>query len=367
MKRKNINVYLIQETWISDDYSHLINEHHIFHHGTPSEESAKTKGRTKGGVAIILSPARATEAWKRAGQPDPIKSGMHLSPATGINQQERSKFLIKIDNLYDKLDKRSGSILIAGCDINSSIGTRDLVFGREDSLAFTQDKDILLGPHGINYLNEGGTDLLQILKAKSLVAATTFFKHEKYTKWRQNNSTDSEREEIGDDSHIRNPSRNPFQNRSEYHLDQFLTQKKHLSKILDARNMTDGAPSDHKALKLVLRIATKLTKPPAKFNIQGEKKKSKPFVLKKLQNKTIQQNFNDEIYDKLPFDTEAPISYDDFIKTTMQAAESVAAGEGRVSKDWFNNLEDILLQAIGLQNYWHDLWIKGNIPGARAK
>ena len=307
MKRKNIDVYLIQETWISDDYDNVINGHHIFHHGTPEEESAKTKGRTKGGVAIILSPL-ATEAWIRAGQPDPIKSGMisgcaryialaltfidHLGKKvkvnvcsvyhpTGINQQERSEFLSKIDNLYDELDKRSGSILIAGCDINSSIGTRNSVFGREDGSAFTQDKDTL-GPHGIDYLNEGGTDLLQILRAKSLVAATTFFKHKKYTTWRQNNLTDSEREEIGDDSHIRNPNRNPFQNRSEYQLDHFLTQKKHLSKILDARNITDGAPSDHKALKLVLRIATKLTKRPANFNIRGEKKKSKPIDWKKL-------------------------------------------------------------------------------------
>eukprot|EP00978_Attheya_sp_CCMP212_P015205 scaffold39171_cov35-Attheya_sp.AAC.1 len=51
----------------------------------------------------------------------------------------------------------------------------------------------------------------------------------------------------------------------------------------------------------------------------------------------------------------------------MQAAESVAAGEGRVSKDWFNNSEDILTRAIRLRNYWHDRWIKGNILGARAK
>eukprot|EP00978_Attheya_sp_CCMP212_P038384 scaffold189626_cov36-Attheya_sp.AAC.2 len=309
MKRKNIDVYLIQETWISDDFSHVINGQHIFHHGKPSEErSTKAKGRMKGGVAIILSP-RATEGWKRAGQPEPIKSGMisgcarymalttltftdHLGKnvkvnvcsiyhPTGINQQAISEFLSKIDNLYDELDKRRGSILIAGCDINSPIGTRDSVFGREDRSAFTQDKDIL-GPHGIDYLNEGGMDLLQILKAKSLVAATTFFKHEKYTMWRQNNLTNSKREEIGDDSHIRNPSRNPFQNRSEYQLDQFLTQKKHLSKILDARNMMDREPSDHKELKLVLRIAKKLTQKTAKLNIRGEKKKSKPINWKKL-------------------------------------------------------------------------------------
>eukprot|EP00978_Attheya_sp_CCMP212_P043118 scaffold275673_cov32-Attheya_sp.AAC.1 len=51
----------------------------------------------------------------------------------------------------------------------------------------------------------------------------------------------------------------------------------------------------------------------------------------------------------------------------MQAAETVAAGEGRVSKDWFDNSEDILTRAIGQRNYWHDLWIKGNILGARVK
>eukprot|EP00978_Attheya_sp_CCMP212_P011758 scaffold29223_cov45-Attheya_sp.AAC.1 len=143
------------------------------------------RGHTRGGVAIILSP-RDTAAWKKAGQPEPTRSGVILGCArfialslhftdhldetvkintasiyhpTGVSQQQRSDFLNQLDTLYDKLDG-GDEILVTGCDINASIGNRKLIYARADSTEETQ-YDNVVGPHGIDYLNENGIDLTQ--------------------------------------------------------------------------------------------------------------------------------------------------------------------------------------------------------------
>jgi hypothetical protein len=88
MKEKGIDVYLVQETWLSDEFenSSNINGVYLFHHEIEHEASdsnegkeEKTphlqtrKGHARGCVAIFLS-LRAKEAWKRAGQRKPITS-----------------------------------------------------------------------------------------------------------------------------------------------------------------------------------------------------------------------------------------------------------------------------------------------------
>eukprot|EP00978_Attheya_sp_CCMP212_P007358 scaffold17117_cov52-Attheya_sp.AAC.8 len=75
---------------------------------------------------------------------------------TGVNQQERSEFLNKIDELvYNSLDRedprqrREDEILVTGCDINNaSIGNRDSVYCHPDSTEETQNLNVV-GPHGI--------------------------------------------------------------------------------------------------------------------------------------------------------------------------------------------------------------------------
>jgi hypothetical protein len=69
-----------------------------------------------------------------------------------------------------------------------------------------------------------------------------------------------------------------------------------------------------------------MTKAPIKFNTNVEKKKRS----QKCRTKK-KQDFNNEIYDKLPSNPESPISYNDFMKATMEAAETVVAGEGCAS------------------------------------
>eukprot|EP00978_Attheya_sp_CCMP212_P022802 scaffold68586_cov56-Attheya_sp.AAC.5 len=56
-------------------------------------------------------------------------------------------------------------------------------------------------------------------------------------------------EERAEDGKLPNPS-TPQQ--IHFQLDHFLTQKQHLKRVLDAKQLGDGAPSNHTAIKLVL-------------------------------------------------------------------------------------------------------------------
>jgi hypothetical protein len=70
MHENGIDVFLLQETWLIDDWTTSIAGITIIHHG-PAEAPCS---RGSGGVAIMLGP-RAQQAWAAAGQPDPYRPG----------------------------------------------------------------------------------------------------------------------------------------------------------------------------------------------------------------------------------------------------------------------------------------------------
>lgn len=59
-----------------------VNGCRIFHHGTPTEDN-QGRGKGRGRVAIVLG-AKGVRAWERAGQPDPIPSGIIVGCACYI-------------------------------------------------------------------------------------------------------------------------------------------------------------------------------------------------------------------------------------------------------------------------------------------
>ena len=61
------------------------------------------------------------------------------------------------------------------------------------------------------------------------------------------------------------------------------------------------------------------------------------------------------------------ISYTTFTKATMRVAEETIQGEGRISKSWFELSKEELKRAIGLKNYWSNIWTITDISGAREK
>jgi hypothetical protein len=417
MHEKGIDVYLVQETWLSSDYEDrsVINGCYVFHHGTNKEASDSNddgdeenpqnqnrKGRSRGGVAIFLSP-KATAAWKRAGQLDPIISGNILGCAryialtlhfldhlgelikinacsiyhpTGVSQQQRCEFLNEIDTLYDKLDERD-HIIISGCDANASLGSRTSTFCNANGTSDDQsDNEDNIGPFGLDYLNEAGVDLTHLLKAKNMVAASTFFNHKNNCTWRSFRQSNTEkRQQLSEEQRHSNDHIETTEARVRYQLDHFFTQKRFLSRIIDCRRAGDGAPSDHSAIRLTLRTASKLSRIKSKFNIRGSKKSKKrkrvPINWKLLRVEEMRLQFNNElrqIISKEKADNgNIPISYASFIKATMRAAEETIQGEGRISKSWFEISKVELNRAIGLKNYWSNIWMLTDLEGARAK
>ena len=61
MISNGIMTYCVQETWILGNSSTMVREHMVFMYNM-NEKEPGSKGRVKGGVAIILSPV-AVDAW----------------------------------------------------------------------------------------------------------------------------------------------------------------------------------------------------------------------------------------------------------------------------------------------------------------
>jgi exonuclease III len=66
MRNRNIDIYLLQETWIYEDIETEIRGISFINHGMQ-------KGTNNGGVAILLNK-RAQKAWNAAGRPEPHRS-----------------------------------------------------------------------------------------------------------------------------------------------------------------------------------------------------------------------------------------------------------------------------------------------------
>eukprot|EP00978_Attheya_sp_CCMP212_P039353 scaffold203831_cov60-Attheya_sp.AAC.1 len=86
---------------------------------------------------------------------------------------------------------------------------------------------------------------------------------------------------------------NPSNSQIHFQLDHFLTQKQNLKRVLNAKQVGDGAPSDHMAIKRVICITMSLVKKKSRVNTRSEKKKKrKKLDWRLLQNKDIRAKYN---------------------------------------------------------------------------
>eukprot|EP00978_Attheya_sp_CCMP212_P005335 scaffold11914_cov37-Attheya_sp.AAC.2 len=75
---------------------------------------------------------------------------------TSFNQEKRAEFLNTVDNLYEQLDT-DNHILISGCNINRAIEIRKSSHCHPDGRIEDQvDNEDIIGPHGIDHMNEPG-------------------------------------------------------------------------------------------------------------------------------------------------------------------------------------------------------------------
>eukprot|EP00978_Attheya_sp_CCMP212_P035088 scaffold150777_cov30-Attheya_sp.AAC.4 len=155
------------------------------------------------------------------------------------------------------------------------------------------------------------------MKAKNLASTTSFFEHKSYITWTS--------PAAGSEESVRRTNR-----RGHFQNDLFLTQKSNLKSIIDARRISDGASSDHAAVKLVLRLATKLTRKKAKFNIGEKKKRRVKIDWRLLKNRELRMQYNQELREILKIESDqsgCDIPYSYFVKATIQAAEMTIQGE----------------------------------------
>jgi exonuclease III len=193
MDEKDIDVYLIQETWLEGDLDQwMINGITFFSHGPKKQNSS----RGRGGLAIGLSQ-KAMKAWVRAGKPDIRRHGLMddttrimgidlrvpagnsfenltifniYAPSTHGNELETvENFWTELEDELVKIPKNS--IPIVGGDINARIGNRR---------SHPPSDEKYFGPWGDARLNEAGTRVVPLMQRCDLRATSTFFEHRKY-------------------------------------------------------------------------------------------------------------------------------------------------------------------------------------------
>ena len=140
-RQRDPTVYLTQETWQKDNETIELDNCLFLSNGNPQDT------RKNGGVGIVLSP-QATKAWKKAGQPEPIRPdpvtsatrtmaiNLHFKdarqktvktlfittyfPTTSYDVIEFEKTLDQLQVLINQCPENA--MLIIGGDFNASIG-----------------------------------------------------------------------------------------------------------------------------------------------------------------------------------------------------------------------------------------------------
>jgi hypothetical protein len=191
MEEKDIDVYLIQETWLEGNVDHWnINGTTFFTHGPEKQNSS----RGRGGVAIGLSK-KALKAWARAGKKDirrhgvmddttrimgidlKVPSGNSFKNLTIFNVYAPSTHGNDIETVEDFWTNLEDEIVglpkenipIIGRDINARIGNR---------LSHPDSDEHHFGPWGDEKLNQAGAmGVVPLMQRCALRAASTFYQH----------------------------------------------------------------------------------------------------------------------------------------------------------------------------------------------
>jgi len=188
---QHIDVYLIQETWLTGDWIRIINGVTVIHHGPDTP----TSRRGSGGVAILLSQS-ATKAWTFAGRPDPLRPGpigdahvrfmgIHLLFHPRCNQTQRlfignvyaphsglaaddpqllERFYTSIKMHLSRLLPPSTDIVLGG-DWNAALGTRS-----------DPTDQSFLGPFGLDHSNAAAEPVFDLCCQYQLRVSTSYFK-----------------------------------------------------------------------------------------------------------------------------------------------------------------------------------------------
>ena len=338
MRRSNIDIYLVQETWLEgkgEIFKQLqIYDYTVFLHG--NEDVTCSRGR--GGVGIFLSK-RAMKAWTNAGSHKPDLSGvvaecprfmgmkllfkepgnkptkLYVSttyhPHSGMHRQLTEEYYQHFDDFLDKAPKDYQTIV--GGDTNTPLGTA------------TDDDDLrILGKYGAPLTrNDDSTAALKNTMLKhQLRAPTTDFKHKRYDTWSG----------IGKWG-------------GRHQIDYFLTSTSFPRKnILDAKRVGNGIDSDHAAIKLKLRINPSTKTLPRKRPIAKPKPDWSRF---KENGKEV--SFRMKV-DQALSECNTEIDITTLNNAIMNAACATIPRKEKKRPDWFSREEKVLESYIDDRN-----------------
>ena len=213
-------------------------------------------------------------------------------------------YLTSLSTLYHSLPNTT--TILAGGDINAKIGTKRSELDLHGARA-------VLGKFGSTEANEKGQTLFNFFLSSNLALANTFFHHSTY-----------------------NTYLDPKGCAHQY--DYWAISQQALKSVKDARVISYGAPSDHKAVLMTLRVSVSLKRPKAKRNksIINWRALRDPHIRKNFQSAVMKTN---KIGD----------TYTDFNANIMKAAKSTLVSD-RKRPDWFTRDKETLFSLIQERN-----------------
>jgi hypothetical protein len=344
-------IILTQETWENNDTTTKLNNTLFFSHGDNADN------REKGGVGIILSP-KAVNAWKRAGQPDPIRPGKIVGNtrimAMELHFEDNAKQICKIffitaylpcssylDEEYENSLRHLKEVLrrcprdaipIIGCDMNASIGVADPTEDLHNSP---------IGMHGNTHTNNRGSTMKDFLRQLDLCSVATFFQKRSHDTWIHPNGNG-------------------------YQLDHILTKRNELRRFTNSDTIAE-ITSDHLGVTASLRIAAHIPRKKMQQTSNTTREdtqntptnKPKPINWEKLRCKH-QTEFNQalkselearELHNFASWNLEKACPYDELAEAMRVTAEKISPSDGKKKRPpWFELSEKNIMTAIQHRN-----------------
>jgi exonuclease III len=348
MRRSNIDIYLVQETWLEGEgreYEHVeINGYTAFFHGN----ATATCSRGRGGVAIFLSK-RAKKAWEDAGANKPLLSGpidgcarwmaiklktrepkprdlfvvtAYHPTTSGANEGASQDFYQKFDTFLEDSTHHQPTIII-GCDANSPLGVSQ-----------GEDDRAILGKYGGHHTRDDEAEhlLRNLLHKHKLRASTTDFLHNRYDTWYT--------EGLGATAQL------------DYF---FVSQDKKERNVTDAKRISNGIESDHAAIKLKFKLH-RISKP-----ADPRKRPEPPINWRELNRQTNKQRQYARLVDETvkrecerdQEDGERP-SVTNWNRSMITAARTALPQPRKKKQDWFQMSSDPINAAISQRNAAYD-------------
>ena len=168
-----------------------------------------------------------------------------------------------------------------------------------------------MGPHGIKIRNSKEIEVLNLLTMHNMFASSTFFLHKNYTTWKSFNGKNTP-----------------------YHLDQWISNS--MNHIKDSKVVNFGIPSDFSAIQFSLKFKNSknnncIDRDVIDWNI--------------FLDEDFKNSYNEELSNEMKditFEQENKMTYSQFSKAIIRAANKTALSPEEKSKGWYNYSKNII-------------------------